>query len=143
MKYQKGLNNMTQKEFNLVLKDTLEKITNLLANKSKEYDFGGDRLHSFKTAAKLQGTTQVDSLMGYLTKHIVSVYDMVKVYDNFPIEKWDEKIIDCINYLILLRAVLIEESDTTVRELLSKPSISEELAGKGIILQKSGDGTDE
>ena len=44
-----------------------------------------------------------------MTKHTISIYDMVKSKEKFPMEKWEEKCIDEINYLLLLLAV---EADT-------------------------------
>ena len=52
----------------------------------------------------------VDALAGMMSKHVVSLYDMC--YSSllqFDLEQWDEKITDCINYLILLKALIKEE----------------------------------
>lgn len=46
-----------------------------------------------------------------MAKHTVSIYDMARSDDSFSLEKWDEKITDHINYLILLRAVVVEENE--------------------------------
>ena len=130
---------MTPKEFNVILQDTLSKCSDLLSSKSKEYDFSSDRLHRFKSAAKLQNTDQVKALLGYLTKHIISVYDMSEKYEDFSLEKWDEKIIDCINYFILLRAILNEEDkkkQVTEKQIKPKESLKERLACNGIILKE-------
>lgn len=116
---------MTPKEFNIVLQNTLDSCSKLLASKSKEYDFNIDRLHSFKAGAQLLGNTPIDTLLGYLTKHIMSVFDMSKEFDNFPMEKWDEKLLDCINYFILLRALLLDEKNIFVREYFDKNKDSE------------------
>lgn len=129
---------MTPKEFNIVLQNTLNKCSELLASKSKEYDFSSDRLHSFKAGAKLLDSNSINTLLGYLTKHIMSVFDMSKEFEKFPMEKWDEKILDCINYFILLRALLMDEKDILVRDYFdtnkNKKSVSETLADEGIIL---------
>ena len=77
-----------------------------------EYAADGDRLHNFKRAAHLQGKTPVGALSGMMCKHTVSIYDLIEGYEEgraIEPELWDEKIIDSINYLILLRAVLKEE----------------------------------
>lgn len=99
---------MTNKEFNIIVNDTLNECKKLLCDKSKEYDFGEDRLHSFKVAAELQGISNIEALRGYLTKHIVSIFDMMKTPDNFSSNKWDEKILDVINYMLLLKALLLD-----------------------------------
>ena len=131
---------MTPKEFNIVLQNTLNSCSELLASKSKEYDFSSDRLHSFKAGAQLLDTNSVNTLLGYLTKHIMSVFDMAKDYDNFPMEKWDEKLLDCINYFILLRALLMDEKNIFVREYFDtnkdKKSVSETLSNAGMVLKR-------
>ena len=134
---------MTPKEFNIVLQNTLDSCSKLLASKSKEYDFNTDRLHSFKAGAQLLGNTSIDTLLGYLTKHIMSVFDMSKEFDNFPMEKWDEKLLDCINYFILLRALLIDEKNILVREYFdtnkNKKSVAETLEENGMFLKGEQD----
>ena len=83
----------------------------VLAHKKKEYTGDRiDRLSAFKIAASLQGCTPKAALAGMMSKHIVSLYDMC--YSSllqFELEQWDEKITDCINYLILLKALIKEE----------------------------------
>lgn len=47
-----------------------------------------------------------------MCKHTVSIYDLINGYKMgraIEPELWDEKIIDNINYLILLRAALYED----------------------------------
>ena len=68
-----------------------------------------DRLAHFKKAAAIMSTTPKAALLGMLSKHIVSVSDMCTDNRNYPIEKWDEKITDSINYLLILRAIVEEE----------------------------------
>jgi hypothetical protein len=51
-----------------------------------------------------------------LSKHLISVYDMVDDLNNHiesPMEVWKEKIGDSINYLILLEALLYERKEET------------------------------
>lgn len=68
-----------------------------------------DRLAHFKKAAAIMSTTPKAALLGMLSKHIVSVSDMCTDSRDYPIEKWDEKITDSINYLLILRAIVEEE----------------------------------
>jgi hypothetical protein len=57
---------------------------------------------------KLKGETPEQALAGMMAKHTVSIYDMCCDGLSHPIEMWDEKITDHINYLILLKT-LVEE----------------------------------
>lgn len=102
---------MNAEEFNKVLTDIQDKVQSLLGSKAEEYASDKDRLHNFKIAAAMQGITPRQALAGMMAKHTTSVYDMAMSTDLFPEFKWDEKIIDHINYLILLAAVVKEEND--------------------------------
>lgn len=103
---------MTLEKFNEIVKARLEKCMAVLNVKSIEYSRQEDRLSNFKMAAKFESEEPEMALRGMLTKHIVSVYNIVddiEFDDVLPSkELLGEKIIDCINYLMLLEA-LIEE----------------------------------
>ena len=102
---------MNHKEFNDVVTKELDYVRELLCSKSKEYDFGEDRFHSFKVGGQLQGISQEKCLLGYLTKHIVSIYDMCDKVEEFSFEKFQEKITDYINYGLLLLGMIQEEKN--------------------------------
>ena len=44
--------------------------------------------------------------MGMLSKHLISVLDMRMDKQQYSKEQWDEKITDCINYFLILRAIV-------------------------------------
>lgn len=103
--------------FNKIVTDQLARSELLLTGKGEEYaegaenDAGIDRLAHFKKAAALQDQTTAQAAFGMLTKHLVSVADMVGSRQHYSLEKWDEKISDSINYLLILRAI-VEEGRT-------------------------------
>lgn len=103
---------MTSERFNEIVAARIKKCLDVLDKKAYEYAQEGDRLYNFRRAADLEGEEPEMALRGMLTKHVVSVYDIVddiEFNDNLPTkEHLDEKITDCINYLMLLEA-LIEE----------------------------------
>lgn len=89
-----------------------EIVKNKLTAKSKEYSSESDKFHNFKRAAAMEHCTPEKALRGMMTKHTVSVYDIVddieagnKLWDDAVVQ---EKITDEIAYLYLL-AGLIEE----------------------------------
>lgn len=112
---QNGWNKMTTEEFKKVLDDTIAQVNQVLGNKAVEYATA-DWLHSFKKAAHLEGKTPEKALTGMMVKHTVSIYDMVQGEDTFPLDKWDEKIVDHINYLILLKALVVEKANASDKE---------------------------
>ena len=71
-------------------------------------------------AAGLQGCLPREALGGMMAKHTVSVYDMINSCDTFPIALWDEKITDHINYLLLLKAIVVEEA-APINEWVQSP----------------------
>ena len=67
-------------------------------------------MHAFKVASAFEGITTKQALFGMLTKHLVSLSDMVRQDNNYPLDVWNEKISDSINYLLLLKAIVEEEA---------------------------------
>lgn len=106
---------MTAKEFQKVLDKTLGQVSSILGVKAKEYATS-DRLHNFKQAGHLQNLTPEQALAGMMVKHTVSLYDMIQSEGDFPIAKWDEKIVDHINYLLLLKALVVEKATDELKD---------------------------
>lgn len=102
---------MTNERFEELVSDQLQASVDLLVVKGAEYSLVDDRLASFKKAAALQGETVKQALCGMLAKHVVSVYDMCMTDGRFSIARWNEKITDSINYLLLLKAAVMEDYD--------------------------------
>lgn len=103
--------------FNKTVKEQSERCLSILCDKGIEYapnasmeNNTSDRLEHFKKAAAIMSATPKIALLGMLSKHIVSVSDMCTDSKSYPIEKWDEKITDSINYLLILRAMVEEEN---------------------------------
>ena len=106
---------MNVQKFNEVVAAQVKMSTDILCVKAKEYAAAEDRLHNFKTAAALECITPKQALAGMMAKHTVSVYDMCMSLSDFPMTMWDEKITDHINYLLLLKAVIVEDSEKCVQ----------------------------
>ena len=101
---------MNNDEFQAVLDIRVAKIDTVLKHKADEYA-RGDRLSNFKAAAEFLNTTPEKALMGIAIKHIIALRDFINDLDNDlcqPYERWEEKIGDIINYLILLDALVQE-----------------------------------
>lgn len=101
---------MTNQEFNIIADDQINMCLNLLIAKDKEYNNAQiDRFHTFEVAAKLLNCTKKQALAGMMIKHTVSIYDMCRD-GNWTEEQWTEKITDSINYLLLLKAMVVEDN---------------------------------
>lgn len=104
-----NLRAMTTEVFDKIVDDRLRLTKNILSLKAGEYATSQDRLWNFRRAARLNNNTPEQALLGMLTKHIISIYDMV---DNVEVNRckdvWQEKIGDAVTYLILLEALILE-----------------------------------
>jgi len=101
---------MNTEKFNKIVQDRIDKITMVLTAKADEYA-RGDRLSNFKAVAALTGCTPEKALGGLVAKHIVALYDFINDLDSDQLQvytRWDEKIGDIINYMILLDALIQE-----------------------------------
>lgn len=95
-------------EFEKVFEHQIEQCRATLIEKAKEYA-PGDRLGNFKKAASMRGVSPREALAGMMAKHTISIYDLCGMLPCAPVEMWEEKITDHINYLVLLRALVSEE----------------------------------
>lgn len=96
--------------FDKNVKTQVEHCLGLLCSRGTEYAPGADRLSAFKKAAALQNCSQAQAAFGMLAKHLVSVADMIESRQAYPGARWDEKIGDSINYLLIIRAIIEEEA---------------------------------
>lgn len=96
-------------DFNNAVQRQIERSMFTLISKEKEYATE-DRLHNFNIAAVLKGENPLQALAGMMAKHTVSIYDMCMGNRDYPIELWQEKITDHINYLLLL-AYAVEQKN--------------------------------
>lgn len=103
---------MTTKKFEQVVHDQLDYCAKLLVKKGDEYNKGDeDRLMTFKRAALTMNCTPEQALAGMMVKHTMSIYQMIGSGNEYTQDKWEEKITDHINYLLLLKALIQEEKE--------------------------------
>lgn len=104
-----GLHHIKETEFNNTMLDLLEKVKNIMLSKANQYNENpSDRFDQFKKASTLTKISPVRTLYGMWVKHIISLSDMISSEKQYPKELWEEKIIDNINYLLLLAGAIKE-----------------------------------
>ena len=101
---------MDNELFTKIIEDQIQELKDTLFRKGLEYATD-DRLHNFRTAAKLEHGTMTKALGGFMAKHTVSIYDMINSGAQYSMDQWNEKIGDHIAYLFLLKAIRVEEND--------------------------------
>ena len=99
---------MNTERFNDILDAQIKRVQDVLVVKAAEYATE-DRLANFKKVAHLRNQNLMQAIAGMMVKHTVSIYDMIDSDASFAMDLWDEKLTDHINYLILLRAALMED----------------------------------
>ena len=104
---------MTREDFSRRVEKRVDLIRQTLLTKHKEYAKDDNVFRNFDEAAgglSLHGSS-AEVLWSYMTKHLVSIKDIVA--DNKPVDSAvvSEKIGDVINYLILLEAMLNQQGE--------------------------------
>lgn len=116
---------MNVSEFAAIFEEQFQTSDSMLNSKRKEYaNDNVDVLHNFRQAAHLEQTNMRAALGGFLAKHIVSIFDMIHEEELRDMAVWDEKITDALNYLILLKAIVVEESYETVVDISQRRTVS-------------------
>ena len=95
-------------DFNEHLEMQLAKIKTILGSKEKEYAKNSNRLHNFNQAGLLLKSSSESALLGMMTKHIVSVVDLLQNPESATYELADEKLFDLANYALLAHYMLYE-----------------------------------
>lgn len=120
---------MKEEDLKKIMEKQFERCMVVMLGKSIEYTEGSDdKLEHFRAAAALMGVTPEAALMGMMSKHLVSVADMCmdqRGSESYSMDRWDEKITDSINYLLLLRAI-VEETRTMSWEEVEEEARREE-----------------
>ena len=98
-------------DFNEVIDGVVKSIQTVLKQKAQEYASNESRFHNFEVAGRKLNVTPEKALLGMMIKHEVSIEDMVNWIETNPgkltVDMINEKIGDNINYLILLKGLLI------------------------------------
>lgn len=106
--------------FDNIVGEQIQICEDMLIRKGDEYADNTDRLHNFRAAAGLKGENMLEALSGFMSKHTISIYDMLHSGEKYTNEQWTEKITDHINYLLILKAIVNEVNHTvTFDDLLA------------------------
>jgi len=101
---------MTNKEFQKHFENRVTMSRETLIEKAKEYASKIDRMHNFVRAGAILDCSREEACLSFAVKHFVSIQDMVKSGQPFSEITIEEKLGDMINYMILLEAMLLENS---------------------------------
>ena len=94
---------MTNEEFLKFMQKEFDKLMELQKVKSSEYTINNFD-ENFEMASKLLNASKEQIALYYMTKHVVSIYDIILNKRNY--DKLDEKINDTIMYLLIINALV-------------------------------------
>ena len=101
---------MNSKDFNKLRKELFEEAISLSDAKSIEYTISNeDRLYNFKYLASRVGTIPMQSLLGYVLKHMDAICNDAKTGKQFSDETFRSRCLDIICYMVLAVALHIDE----------------------------------
>jgi len=90
----------------------LSKAAKVRAAKESEYFSTDDVLGSLKRIAAFRDKETPEAIMNLVAKQLVSISDMVNneplMLDPIPLDQWEEKLVDSINYILKFYAALRE-----------------------------------
>lgn len=99
---------MNQDDFRQITDGQLNLSKAILEAKNIEHLEDNDVLRNFRTAGTLQRASSLEALAGMMSRHTVAIYDMIASPEVLPLEEWTDRITKNINYLLLLKALLVE-----------------------------------
>jgi hypothetical protein len=98
---------MTQEDFNNLVQDTFDKCKEVLTTKGKVYGTS-DRLSQLKLGGKLGDLSPELFSYTLVSKHFVALQGLLQRQRSIPLAKFDDYLLDIINYMVLIRALLRE-----------------------------------
>ncbi|MDP3793750.1 MAG: nucleotide modification associated domain-containing protein [Candidatus Uhrbacteria bacterium] len=102
-------------DFDQFLQETraiLDRCLVILSKKNHDYSEVTDAFSNFKSSAELAGITPAQSLLTLLGMKMARLSQLIGNGKQPMNEKTEDTIIDLINYTLLLRGVIQEESQT-------------------------------
>lgn len=124
------MNNVTREEFTNIVSRTLDECQTVLGLKGEAYAGSGDVTANFKRVAANLGLTPYQVWAVYAGKHVDTIFSAIKLSPDAPVDKsegLDGRIVDAINYLLLLKALLVSVDQvdarvfTTLGAVINKP----------------------
>lgn len=104
---------MQEERFNQIVEAQVDMALATFLKKNNAYSGtqSVDRLQGVKDVAAIRGVSKLEAISGMMAKHTMSIYSMMKSDQVLPLEVWNEKINDHINYLLLTIAAVHEDRD--------------------------------
>lgn len=129
---------MKAEVFNEVVQEQTESIKSTLLKKAAEYATADDRFHNFNEGAQEVKLDRLKYAEALMQKHITSIRDLINGWETCkkPQTFLDEKFGDAINYLVLIKGMMLEdlgrvEIKTVVEKEPEVVAYTDPLCGEG------------
>lgn len=97
---------MKTNDFNKLVKDTFKECEAVLSHKGKYYGVNDDRLAQLKQIGVSVGNFPAVATHTLVSKHFIALGSMLHIPGAYSDEDFDAYILDIINYMCLIRALL-------------------------------------
>ncbi len=103
---------MTDNYMMMAIDRQIRHCENILADKFGDYGNHADPFWHFNRAAELLEQTPEQVLMALFSKHLTCIVEMAKDPGASVYLRWQEKLTDAINYLLILSSMIQAKYDT-------------------------------
>lgn len=100
---------MTQEEYEVFVKKQVDHCVSVLFERNAMYNNPEqevDRMRNFRSTAYLLHTDPITAAGSMASKHIARLYDLIADGNEYAEEVWRKAITDCINYLLIISALI-------------------------------------
>lgn len=115
---------MTNKAFYELMNNIFVDALAIAQQKGEDYTKGStDSLANFKEGGKAIGINPKEVCWVFMNKHYQAITNYVRTDGKSESEPISERIKDMINYLVLLQAIIIEETDIAEMPEMKDPGV--------------------
>lgn len=94
------------------IQNQMKRCEEILDKKFNEYGLHKDPYWHFNRAADLLQQSPEQVLMALFSKHLTCIVEMAEEPPYYTRERWDEKLTDAINYLLILSSMVLARYNT-------------------------------
>ena len=107
---------ITREELNRIFEEVINNSRDVMFSKNREYSRDTNALDNFDTSSEEAGITPLQAWAVFFRKHLNSILTYVREGKSYSNEDISERITDCINYLVILQALIIREKELNNKE---------------------------
>lgn len=99
---------MTTKDFLELAQQTFDECFNIIKNKNHDYSDKNDPFSNFKFSGKVAGITPEQAALNLIGTKLARLNELITNSKSAKNESIEDSILDAINYLLLLRGMIVD-----------------------------------